>query len=321
MLTKDATRKAVIAAVKAAAKAMKAGDIFFLTYSGHGGQVPDFNGDEALDDPNDFQDETLCLYDGQIVDDELYALWAAFPADSRVLVLSDCCHSGSNIKARLIADLVADAETPDQRPRVMPLAVAARVARRQPRLLQGDLGQGHRQLGRPGDPRDGAAGGGQRAADLGLPGQPGGDGRARPTASSPAGCWRPGAKAPSRATTPPSTAPSSTGCRRSRPRTSTSPAIRARPTTPSGRSTSDVKARRRGTSPEPPLGDALRRGGSSPGARARGRRWGTVRAERSVIGAWVPWWTRLRGRPSRRRRASGTTEGSRAPISPTVEVG
>ena len=130
MLTKDATRKAVIAAVKAAAKAMKAGDIFFLTYSGHGGQVPDFNGDEALERPDDFQDETLCLYDGQIVDDELYALWAAFPADSRVLVLSDCCHSGSNIKARLIADLVETAETPDQRPRVMPLAVAARVARR-----------------------------------------------------------------------------------------------------------------------------------------------------------------------------------------------
>ena len=92
--------------------------------------MPDFNGDEALERPDDFQDETLCLYDGQIVDDELYALWAAFPADSRVLVLSDCCHSGSNIKARLIADLVEAAETPDQRPRVMPLAVAARVARR-----------------------------------------------------------------------------------------------------------------------------------------------------------------------------------------------
>ena len=82
---------------------MKAGDIFLMSYSGHGGQVPDFSGDEALERADDFQDETLCLYDGQIVDDELYALWAAFPADSRVLVVSDCCHSGSNIKARMIA--------------------------------------------------------------------------------------------------------------------------------------------------------------------------------------------------------------------------
>ena len=92
--------------------------------------MPDFSGDEALERRDDFQDETLCLFDGQMIDDELYALWAGFPADSRVLVLSDCCHSGSNVKERLIADLVAEAETPDQRPRVMPLAVAARVARR-----------------------------------------------------------------------------------------------------------------------------------------------------------------------------------------------
>jgi hypothetical protein len=101
-----------------------------MSYSGHGGQVPDFSGDEGLERADDFQDETLCLYDGQIVDDELYALWAAFPADTRVLVISDCCHSGSNIKARMIADMVKAAATPDQRPRVMPVAVAARVARR-----------------------------------------------------------------------------------------------------------------------------------------------------------------------------------------------
>ncbi len=130
LLTTAATRKAVIGAIQAAAKGMKAGDIFLMTYSGHGGQVPDFNGDEALERADDFQDETLCLFDGQLVDDELYALWAGFPAGSRVLVISDCCHSGSNIKARMISDLVATAETPDQLPRVMPLAVAARVARR-----------------------------------------------------------------------------------------------------------------------------------------------------------------------------------------------
>ena len=131
LLTKDATRKAVIGAIQAAAKSMSPGDIFLLTYSGHGGQVPDYSGDEALDDPSDTMDETLCLYDGQLVDDELYALWSAFPTDSRVLVVNDCCHSGTNVRARLVADLVAAPLTPDRTPRAMPLAIAARVAREQ----------------------------------------------------------------------------------------------------------------------------------------------------------------------------------------------
>jgi hypothetical protein len=130
LLTAAATRPAVIDAITAAAKAMAPGDIFVMTYSGHGGQVPDFNGDEALERGDDFTDETLCLFDGQLIDDELYALWSAFPADTRVLVISDCCHSGSNVKARRIADMLAAGVTPDTTPRAMPLAVSARVARR-----------------------------------------------------------------------------------------------------------------------------------------------------------------------------------------------
>src|SRR5262249_55362979 len=38
---------------------------------------------------------TWCLYDRQVVDDELYALWAHFKAGVRVFVLSDSCHSGT----------------------------------------------------------------------------------------------------------------------------------------------------------------------------------------------------------------------------------
>ncbi len=129
LLTKDATRKAVIGGIQAAAKAMGPGDIFLLTYSGHGGQVPDYSGDEAIDDPADTMDETLCLFDGQLIDDELYALWAGFPADSRVLVVTDCCHSGTNIRAVMVAEMAARPTTPDKTPRAMPLAVAAKVAR------------------------------------------------------------------------------------------------------------------------------------------------------------------------------------------------
>ncbi|MBI3649539.1 MAG: caspase family protein [Acidobacteria bacterium] len=93
LLTKAATRTRVIKEITAAARSLKAGDIFMLTYSGHGGQLPDENNDE-----NDGQDETWCLFDGELVDDELYKLWSKFAAGVRVLVLSDSCHSGSVTK-------------------------------------------------------------------------------------------------------------------------------------------------------------------------------------------------------------------------------
>jgi len=94
LLTKEATSAAVIAFLKGAAKQLAKGDELFLTYSGHGGQVPDGNGDEI-----DGIDETWCLYDRQLVDDELYAYWALFQKGVRILMLSDSCHSGSVSKA------------------------------------------------------------------------------------------------------------------------------------------------------------------------------------------------------------------------------
>jgi metacaspase-1 len=94
ILTKEATSANVIKAISNAAQALETGDILFLTYSGHGGQVPDGNGDEP-----DGKDETWVLYDRQLVDDELYALWSKFNAGVRIFVLSDSCHSGSVTRA------------------------------------------------------------------------------------------------------------------------------------------------------------------------------------------------------------------------------
>ena len=79
LLTRKAKRKAVLTQLRKAAKALKAGDLFFLSYSGHGGQVPDSSGDEP-----DRNDETWCLFDGQLLDDELRDLWAEFPAGARI---------------------------------------------------------------------------------------------------------------------------------------------------------------------------------------------------------------------------------------------
>jgi hypothetical protein len=93
LLTKAATRARVAQEIKSAAAALKPGDAFFLTYSGHGGQLPDKNADEV-----DALDETWCLFDGEQVDDELYLMLAKFAKGVRIIVLSDSCHSGTVTK-------------------------------------------------------------------------------------------------------------------------------------------------------------------------------------------------------------------------------
>ena len=117
LLTKAGTRKAALAGLRKAAAALKKGDLFLLTYSGHGGQVPDTSGDE-----DDKQDETWCLYDGQLIDDELYFELSRFAAGVRVLVLSDSCHSGS-----VTRDLPPPPPPPGTRAKRMPDTVAGRV--------------------------------------------------------------------------------------------------------------------------------------------------------------------------------------------------
>jgi hypothetical protein len=117
LLTKKATRANALASLRSAAKALKTGDLFLLTYSGHGGQVPDVNGDEP-----DKKDETWCLFDGQLIDDELYLELSKFKAGVRILVLSDSCHSGS-----VTRELPPPPPPPGQRVKLMPDAVARRV--------------------------------------------------------------------------------------------------------------------------------------------------------------------------------------------------
>jgi metacaspase-1 len=116
LLTDEATADAITAVVEDAAARLGPGDIFFVTYSGHGGQVPDKNAEEELDR----SDETWLAFDRQIVDDELYALWGKFRPGVRIMVLSDSCHSGS-----VTRDI--DAEVPD------PVATRDAAAKESPR--------------------------------------------------------------------------------------------------------------------------------------------------------------------------------------------
>lgn len=114
LLTAEATREAVSGSIRAAAAALVPGDIFLVSYAGHGGQVADVNGDEE-----DLKDETWCLFDGQLLDDELHVLWSEFQPGVRVLVVSDSCHSGTVTKGSTGAR-VSDPDPSLGEPRFMP---------------------------------------------------------------------------------------------------------------------------------------------------------------------------------------------------------
>ncbi len=101
LLTRDATARRVIDTVVQLSRTLRPGDLLLLTYSGHGGQVPDIAGG---DEP-DGRDETWCLYDRQLLDDEIYRLIGLFQPGVRIMALSDSCHSGSVLREQREAGL------------------------------------------------------------------------------------------------------------------------------------------------------------------------------------------------------------------------
>ncbi len=94
-----ATKKAMMAGIKALVKASKKGDVAFLHYSGHGSHVPD---EKPLDEA-DGRDEILCPTDldwyDPMRDDWLRATLDDVRDGVQLTVIMDCCHSGSNTRA------------------------------------------------------------------------------------------------------------------------------------------------------------------------------------------------------------------------------
>lgn len=90
----DATLGNVKGAFQSLAARTGPNDLFVLFYSGHGGRVarPEFQ----PSDP-DALDETIALYDGQISDDEMSAMFASVNAAISLIVL-DACFSGGFAK-------------------------------------------------------------------------------------------------------------------------------------------------------------------------------------------------------------------------------
>lgn len=117
MLDSQATRQNVKAALQDLVSAANAGDVAVFTYSGHGTQVVEFGSDEG-----DSYDEAICLYDGNVIDDELRIILEGLHRQAMLIVISDSCFSGS------VTRIAPEKAVPRFIPPTIPMA--GRTARR-----------------------------------------------------------------------------------------------------------------------------------------------------------------------------------------------
>ena len=111
LLDDEATRSSVVYELNKVAERSKAGDTVVVYYSGHGGQVPELGSSLRVDEA-DKLDETWCLYDGQLLDDEIAVVLSRIHPGARVIVIADGCHSGTITKSPRV-----------DKPKAMPVGV------------------------------------------------------------------------------------------------------------------------------------------------------------------------------------------------------
>lgn len=99
LLDEQATTSNFLAAVRAAGSQLFHGDTLFVSFSGHGSQIPNSSGDFEADS----LDETLCFYDRMLIDDELSGALAELREGVRVHLVFDSCHSGTAAKRLIIS--------------------------------------------------------------------------------------------------------------------------------------------------------------------------------------------------------------------------
>lgn len=97
---REATKKRIIASLKHLVRGSKPGDTIYFHYSGHGSQVvvDDWtNSTEA-----DGRDEILCPIDlnwnDPLRDNDLGQIFKSIPKGVKILVVLDCCHSGTGLR-------------------------------------------------------------------------------------------------------------------------------------------------------------------------------------------------------------------------------
>lgn len=118
------------------ARRMKAGDILLLTYAGHGGQLEN---DKQAGLDKEAYDQTWCLFDRQMLDDEIHECFVPFREGTRIVVVSDSCHSGTITRvASEEIDLSSILEQGNRQlaagrgmmPRMMPIEVVTKVSKK-----------------------------------------------------------------------------------------------------------------------------------------------------------------------------------------------
>ncbi len=95
ILSSEATTSNILATLKSASKTLTNGDIFLLTYSGHGCKFPDLNGDEE-----DGLDEAWVCYDKILLDDEIKLSLSQFSEGVKCFIILDCCYSNGTTDAK-----------------------------------------------------------------------------------------------------------------------------------------------------------------------------------------------------------------------------
>ena len=97
LLDRDARKEVILGLMQAASELLDPGDIFLMTYSGHGAQVKNEDLSDVSDGRNggDGEDEFLCPYDEALLDDELRVMWEKFKSNVRIVFVTDCCHCGT----------------------------------------------------------------------------------------------------------------------------------------------------------------------------------------------------------------------------------
>ena len=142
---KHATRANVLTALRKAAGQLAGGDLFVVSFAGYGAQLPAMTRGER---PG--QSDTWCLFDGQLIDDEIFVTLRKFAAEVRVLVLEDCSHSGTVSRAAPLFS--AHDGGPAARARMMPPAQMLRTYTQNGAFydkLQIDLARSSRNLAAP----------------------------------------------------------------------------------------------------------------------------------------------------------------------------
>ena len=99
----------------------------------------------------DRRSETWVLWDRQLVDDELYALWGLFRPASGSSVVSDSCHSGT--VSRALRELNAELSRQTEEARAVAERLGSGCGRSGHALSRGGQPAGRRRTARPPTPR------------------------------------------------------------------------------------------------------------------------------------------------------------------------